>query len=200
MSALSLLAFVTGLAAKVRPPTPDVEITKLKARVEELDNQVRGWMRLTESWRERAEDWRRRAQLTARERYDLELQDRAMRLHDLLLRVRTQQGRAQQGLAQQDLAQQQMALAQQQIALAQQQPMGLAYMGQEAQAMWCNCVPSRSQMWAETQRRNALIQRSDQAQAAAAQNLERALSGPIERIPAVLLDALTDTPSSRQGD
>jgi hypothetical protein len=168
MSALSLLAFVTGLAAKVRPPAPDVEITKLKARVKDLDEQVCTWMRLTESWRERAEDWRRRAQLTARERYDLELQDRAMRLHDLLLRVRTQQGRAQQGLAQQDLAQQQMALAQQQMALAAQQPMGLAYMGREAQAMWCNCVPGRSQVWA--------------AQQNAQQNLERSPNGSIARL------------------
>jgi hypothetical protein len=183
MSALSLLAFVTGLAAKVRPPSPDVEITKLKARIEELDNQVLGWMRLTESWQQRAENWQRQlqrqTQLTARERYDLELQDRAMLLRDLLLRVRAQQGLAQQGLAQQQMAQ------------AQQQPMGLAYMGQDAQAMWCNCVPGRSQVWAASNQLN---------QVRAQQNLEFALSGPIEQIPQVLLNALTDTPSARQGD
>ena len=171
MSALSLLAFVTGLAAKVRPPAPDVEITKLKARVKDLDEQVCTWMRLTESWRERAEDWRRRAQLSARERYDLELRDRAM------LYAYAQQQTAQLG---------QQGLAQQQMALTAQQPMGLAYMGQEAQAMWCNCVPSRSQVWA--------------AQQNAQQNLERSPNGSIAQLLQVSLDALTDTPSSRQGD
>jgi hypothetical protein len=110
----------TAVVAKLRPPNPDVEATK---RIAELERQVEELELRLEIARSEANDWRARYEQMA-----------------------LPYAQAQ------NAALQQYAQAQLQAAMNAQNfyPFQQAQPGLQAFDGFCNCVPSRSQVWAVT--------------------------------------------------
>jgi hypothetical protein len=150
----------TAVVAKVRPTVnADVEVTRLQAKVDDLDGQLLEARRDYDRLLIEADRWRALA-----ERYQgREEQQRPagpdFGVHQITeeMRLRMQaQFQAQQLMAMAQSQQANMQQAQQAQALAQQNCfqgnlMGLGHvgaLGSQAQALeWCNCVPARHDMF-----------------------------------------------------
>ena len=154
MSVLTTLALMTSaVVAKLREPPVDVEITRLQAKVDDLDRQLTNFERdlaiarlQADRWRalaERREEQQRPAgpdfgvhQITEEMRLRLQAQFQAQQLMAMAqsqqANMNAQQAQHHQGLAQQNFYGE-----------------GLPQMlGQQAQALeWCNCVPARHDMF-----------------------------------------------------
>ena len=125
MSVLSTLGLlVTAASAKLRPEREDPAraIADLEAQRDELRRE-------RDDWRARAEAWRARA------------------ITDIPPTQELQWYAAAQQLAQQNQAYQQLAQMAQQNQLAAQQNAAVYGPGVDPE-LWCNCVPSRAQVWA----------------------------------------------------
>jgi SLT domain-containing protein len=125
----------SAVVAKLREPPVDVEITRLQAKVDDLNRQLTNFERDLAIARLQADRWR--ALVERREE---------QRVSEEMLRAQTQ---TQQLMA---MAYQQQAninaqQAQQGQALAQQNYFQ-GNLGSQAQALeWCNCVPARHDMF-----------------------------------------------------
>jgi hypothetical protein len=154
----------SAVVAKLREPPVDVEITKLKAQVDDLERRLKNlrgdlvisriqadrWRALVERYQGREEQQRPAGpdfgvhQITEEMRLRLQAQFQAQQL---MAMAQSQQVNAQQAQYQQNLAQQN--LAQQNLAQQNFYGEGLPQMlGSQAQALeWCNCVPARHDMF-----------------------------------------------------
>jgi hypothetical protein len=134
MSVLTTLALMTSaVVAKLREPPVDVEITRLQAKVDDLNRQLTNFERDLAIARLQADRWR--ALVERRE-----AQQRAagpnfgVCVSEEMLRAQAQM-------------QQLMAMAQHHQGLAQQN-YSQGNLGAQAQALeWCNCVPARHDMF-----------------------------------------------------
>ena len=130
MSVLSTLALlVTAASAKLRPAREDPAraIADLEAQRDELRRE-------RDDWRARAEAWRARAITNIPPTQELQW-----------YAARPQYHQAQQQLAQQNQAYQQQNAQMAQQNLYQQGLLGAQGLNPE---LFCNCVPSRAQVWA----------------------------------------------------
>jgi hypothetical protein len=154
MSVSSILAFVlAGAAARAKNPTESRsearELAKLKARIAELEDAIGAANAQARRDQELIDSWRARA-LAPPAGFGAPVPQFALQRAAAAAQAQAQQ--AQQAQAYQALAysQQQNALAQQ--AQAQPYQHGLANsLGAQSlidAELWCNCVPSRSQVWA----------------------------------------------------
>jgi chromosome segregation ATPase len=125
MSVLTTLALmVTSLVAKPQPP--DVEITRLQAKIDELERQLEDIRRDVDGWMDIAQRWRARYE--------------ALRPNNEEI-VRAQM-QAQQLMAMAQSQSMQQTIAAQNSLYCQQMP-GLA----GAYEGFCNCVPARHDMF-----------------------------------------------------
>jgi hypothetical protein len=141
MSVLSSLALLIAAAVKPKFGNNNV-VAKLEARIAELKDdvaranvQARRDQELIDLWRERALEWRQQqqAQMLQAQAYQ---QQQA--LHYGLAQYNAQQAmNAQNFYAQAPFGQAQLG-----------QALGLIGTQSLNAELWCNCVPSRSQVWA----------------------------------------------------
>ena len=143
MSVLSTLALLVTAAVRPKPkPSLFKLIDALEARVAFLEGERDDWRARAEAWRERAID-----------RIDARPPQPAgpdFRPPELARAQELQWYAAQQQLAQQSQNYQQCAqMAQQNQLAAQQNLYNPAVYGPGVDPeLWCNCVPSRAQVWA----------------------------------------------------
>jgi hypothetical protein len=171
MSVLTTLALMaTAVVAKVRQPPVDVEITRLQAKVDDLERRLKNlrgdlvisriqadrWQALVERYQGREEQQRPAGpdfsspQFTEEMRLRMQAQHQAQhQVQQLMAMAQSQQANMN---AQQ--AQQHQALAQQnyfqsnQMDLGHQVGVGILGSQPQAQALeWCNCVPARHDMF-----------------------------------------------------
>jgi chromosome segregation ATPase len=134
MSVLTTLALMaTAVVAKVHKPlvNTDVEITKLKAQVDDLERRLKNLQGDLDGWMDIAQRWRARYEARRSDEAEiLQAQAQAQHLMAIVQRQQAQYAQSQQhhqGLAQQNYFQ---------VGLGQ------------AQALeWCNCVPARHDMF-----------------------------------------------------
>ena len=154
MSVLTTLALMTSaVVAKLREPPVDVEITRLQAKVDDLDRQLTNFERDLAIARLQADRWRA---LAERREEQQRPAGPDFGVHQITeeMRLRLQaQFQAQQlmAMAQSQQANMNMQQAQYHQGLAQQNFYGEGLpqmLGQQAQALeWCNCVPARHDMF-----------------------------------------------------
>jgi len=150
MSVLTTLAFMTSaVVAKLREPPVDVEITRLQAKVDDLDRQLTNFERDLAIARLQADRWRA---LAERREEQQRPAGPDFGVHQITeeMRLRLQaQFQAQQlmAMAQSQQANMNMQQAQYHQGLAQQNYFQ-GNLGAQAQALeWCNCVPARHDMF-----------------------------------------------------
>ena len=147
MSLLSSLAFLTAaIVAKIRPDPPDVEITRLKAQIDDLQSQAMNLRRERDEWYSMAKEFRRRY-YDIRDRPPIALGGQHQ--HHITEEMR-------QAMMHQAQSQMQSAQLQQQAVLSQmnaqnQQPLfqvqGLMnQIDSFVDGAFCNCVPGRHQI------------------------------------------------------
>jgi len=132
MSIAGTLALMSSaIAAKIRDiKSPDVEITRLKAEVDDLTRERDEWREHALAWREQA----RRVQTPESIQRDMAVQE----AH----RMMQASAENQRAYAQQQSAQYQQHLAQQQMGLQ------LSQIDSFLDGDFCNCVPGRHQLLA----------------------------------------------------
>jgi len=150
MSVLTTLALMTSaVVAKLREPPVDVEITRLQAKVDDLDRQLTNFERDLAIARLQADRWRA---LAERREEQQRPAGPDFGVHQITeeMRLRLQaQFQAQQlmAMAQSQQANMNMQQAQYHQGLAQQNYFQ-GNLGAQAQALeWCNCVPARHDMF-----------------------------------------------------
>lgn len=126
LSSLALLA----LPLMKRPASPDVELTRLQAKINELERKLEDVERDRDGWRDIAMRWRARAERTTEFHAAQQLQAQMQLQHAHLNQQVAAQNFYGQGLPQ--------------MLGAQNFHQGL--FGQVAQTQWpdCTCVPGRS--------------------------------------------------------
>jgi len=135
MSIAGTLALMSSaIAAKIRDiKSPDVEITRLKAKVDDLTRERDEWREHALGWREQA----RRLQTPESIQRDMAVQE-AHRM----MQARAENQRAYAQLQNAQNAQYQQHMAQQQMGLQ------LSQIDSFLDGDFCNCVPGRHQLLA----------------------------------------------------